>query len=223
MTHIRSQFLAATLVGMAFVAPLQAQGAGGAPGPRPRDGQGAPMGGPRGGRPDDLQRGRGNPASMLLRMRSQLELTEDQVKKLEAMQNSAAPRANDADQLRARADLLEATQGDGNLSKARAALDRMSALRNERMIAGLKQRQEVRGILTATQKTKLDNWQQQRRGQMRQQLRGRGQQRGGMRSGPRGLRGPNTQGRMQGPGGQFGPNGRRGESGPDMSQPPELR
>jgi Spy/CpxP family protein refolding chaperone len=163
------------------------------------------------GAQNDMQVPRGNPASMLLRMRSQLELTDDQVKKLEALQNSAAPKVNGADQLRARADLMDAMQGDGNLSKARAALDRMSALRNERMIAGLKQRQDVRGILTATQKTKLDNWQQQRRGQMRQQLRGRAQDRGAMRGG----RGPMGQGRrMQGPPGQFGPG---------MPQPPVRR
>ncbi|AMW05861.1 hypothetical protein GEMMAAP_15815 [Gemmatimonas phototrophica] len=180
--------LAATLVGLAFVSPLQAQGATGAPGPRPRDGQGAPMGGRRAGGPEGRPEGRGNPAAMLLRMRSQLELTDEQVQKLQSLQNSAAPKINAADQLRARADLMEAMQGDGNMSKARAALDRMSAMRNERMIAGLKQRQEVRGVLTASQKTKLDNWQQQRRGQMRQQMRGgRGQQRGMMRGG----RGPN--------------------------------
>jgi Spy/CpxP family protein refolding chaperone len=217
MTHIRSQLLAATLVGLAFVSPLQAQGGNGAPGPRPRDGQGAPMGGRRAGGPEGRPEGRGNPAAMLLRMRSQLELTDDQVKKLEALQNGAMPRVNEADQLRARADLMDAMQGDGNLSKARAALDRMSAMRNEQMIAGLKQRQDVRGVLTATQKTKLDNWQQQRRGKMRQQMRGgRGPQRGMMR----GNRGPNGQGgRMQGPGGPFGPGGRRGEFGPDMSPP----
>jgi len=212
MTYIRSQMLlAATVVSIAFTMPLQAQGAAGAPGPRPRGGQGPQMGGRRAGGPEGVPGARGNPASMLLRMRSQLELTDDQVTKLEALQNSAAPRESGADQLRARADLMDAMQGDGNLSKARAALDRMSALRNERMIAGLKQRQEVRGILTATQKTKLDNWKQQRRGQMRGQLRGRAQDRGAMRGG----RGPKGQGRrMQGPPGQFGPG---------MPQPPVRR
>lgn len=111
---------------------------------------------------------------MLLRMRSELQLTDDQVKKLEALQATPAPRTNEADLLRARADLLEATQGDGNLSKARAALDRMSALRNERMIAGLKQRQEARAVLTAEQKTRLDNWRGQRQGQLRGGRAGRG-------------------------------------------------
>jgi Spy/CpxP family protein refolding chaperone len=118
----------------------------------------------RAGRLGDTRVARGNPATMMLRMRSELQLTEDQVKALEALQAAPAPRANEAEVLRARADLLEATQGDGNLSKARAALARLSGLRNERMIAGLKQRQEARAVLTAEQKTRLDNWRGQRRG-----------------------------------------------------------
>jgi Spy/CpxP family protein refolding chaperone len=162
---------------------------------------------------------------MMLRMRSQLQLTDDQVRKLEALQAAPAPRANEADLLRARADLLEATQGDGNLSKARTALDRMSALRNERMVAGLRQRQEARAVLTAQQKTQLDN----RRGQLRQRGMARGQ-RGQM--GPRGQMTPGG-GRGTGPGaargqfrGQFGPGApmqpgtNRGGGRPGMPLPP---
>ncbi|GAB1343996.1 Spy/CpxP family protein refolding chaperone [Gemmatimonas sp.] len=189
MTHIRSRLLLATAVAsLSFASLAQAQ-AGGAP-VRPRDGQapggmmrrgGGPGGGPDGapGRMGAARGPRGNPAAMLLRMRSELELTDDQVKKLEALQDAPAPRANEADMLRARADLLEATQGDGNLSKARAALDRLSALRNERMLAGLKVRQDARAVLTAQQKTRLDN--------QRGQFRGRGAMRG--ERGQRGQRG----------------------------------
>lgn len=189
MTHIRSRLLLATAVASLSFASLAEAQTGNAP-VRPRDGQapggmmrrgGGPGGGPD-GRPSGIgaARGaRGNPAAMLLRMRSELDLTDDQVKRLEALQDAPAPRANEADMLRARADLLEATQGDGNLSKARAALDRLSALRNERMVAGLKVRQEARAVLTTQQKTRLDN--------QRAQFRGRGAMRG--ERGQRGQRG----------------------------------
>jgi Spy/CpxP family protein refolding chaperone len=221
MTHIRSRLLLATTVaGLVLSTAAQAQGAP----PRPREARrdqqppagmmrraGAQPGGPMAGRGQGAdgarfggQRGpRGNPAAMVLRLRSELQLTDEQVRKLEALQDAPAPAANGADLLRARADLLEATQGDGNLAKARAALDRMSAQRNERMIAGLKQRQEVRAVLTSTQKTRLDNF--------RRQLRGR--------AGARGQRGPRMggkgigRGQGRGMGGQFGPGGRPGMRG----------
>jgi len=221
MTHIRSRLLLATTVAsLAMSTMAQAQGVP----PRPRDAErgqqgpagmmrrgggqpGGPMGG-RGERADDGAFGgkrgpRGNPAAMLLRLRSDLQLTDDQVKRLETMQEAAAPSAKEADLLRARADLLEATQGDGNLSKARTALDRMSALRNERMIAGLKQRQDARAVLTTAQKTRLDN--------LRSQLRSRGGARGqrGARMGRGGM------GQRQGRGmrGQFGPGAGQGLRG----------
>jgi len=241
MTHIRSRLLLATTVAsLAFSAMAQAQGGP----PRPRDAQRDPQGpagmmrrgsgqpdGPMGrrgrGGDDAGARGpRGNPAAMLLRLRSELQLTDDQVKKLEALQEAPAPVANTADMLRARADLLDATQGDGNLSKARAALDRMSALRNERVVAGLKQRQEARAVLTSTQKTRLDNL----RSQLRGQLRGRGGARG--QRGPRMGRGDMGAPRGQGMPGQFGPGGpgmrggmrgMRGGMGPGAPVPPAPR
>jgi Spy/CpxP family protein refolding chaperone len=211
MTHIRSRLLLATaLASLALGTVVQAQAGAGAP--PSRDGQG-PAGtmrrggsaaGPNAGAGDRRmgRGGRGNPAGMLLRMRSELQLTDEQVKRLEALQDAPAARANEDDLLRARADLLDATQGDGNLSKARTALDRMSALRNEQLMAGLKQRQEVRGVLTAQQKTRLDN--------MRRELRQRGAMRG-QRGGARGVRG----GRGRGPGvGGMPFRGRRGPDGP---------
>jgi len=216
MTHIRSHlFLAATVAGVAFSTGASAQGPGGAGGPRPRGAQGGAPGLARG--VDAQARGgaRGNPAAMLLRMRSQLNLTEDQVKKLEALQNSASPKPNASDRLRAQADLMDAMQGDGNLAKARTALDRLSALRNEQMMVALRQRQEARAVLTTTQKTTLDNLRQQRGGKAR---RGRGPY--GRGQGGRGM------GRGLGPRGQLGPGmgARRmrgqGMGAPGMGQPP---
>jgi hypothetical protein len=144
---------------------------------------------------------------MMLRLRQQLQLTDEQVQKLEALQDAPAPRVNEADMLRARADLLEATQGDGNAARARAALDRLSALRNEQLIAGLRQRQEARAVLTSAQKTRLDN--------LRSELRRRGVARG-MGRGDRALRGRGMGAKMgRGMGRGMGPATGRGMR-PDM-------
>jgi hypothetical protein len=160
----------------------------------------------------------GNPAAQLLRLRQQLNLSDEQVQKLETLAKADAPRRNAADALRARADLMEAMQGDGNLAAARAALDKMSRLRNEQVVAGLKQRQEARAILTADQRRIVDNARQRvravamrqgamRQGAMRQRaVRGqtfrgpqfRGQQfRGQQFRGPQ-VGGPQFRGRMRG-------------------------
>jgi Spy/CpxP family protein refolding chaperone len=239
MTHFRSRLLLATTVASLTISAV-AQGQG-AP-PRPRDAQrdpqgpagmmrrgGGQLGGPMGrrapagdGAGSRGARGlRGNPAAMLLRFRAALQLTDDQVKKLEALQDAPAPAPNASDMLRARADLLDATQGDGNLAKARAALDRMSALRNERVVARLKQRQEARAVLTAAQKARVDN--------LRNQLRGRAGARGqrGPRMGGGAMgRGGMGRGRGQGMPGRFGPGagrGMRGGMGPGAPVPPAPR
>jgi Spy/CpxP family protein refolding chaperone len=155
---------------------------GGGAGPRQQMGPGAGMGqrGPLQMR-NAAGRGPGNPAARMLQMRTQLELTDEQVKRLEALQGAPAPRNAAPEMLRARADLMEAMQGDGNLTKARAALDRASALRNERMIAAMRQQQEARAVLTAPQKAKLDAMRMSMRAQggMRQG----GPRPGGMRRG----------------------------------------
>ncbi len=168
----------------------------------------------------------GNPAAQMLRLRQQLNLTDEQVQKLETLAKADAPRRNAADALRARADLMEAMQGDGNLSAARAALDKMSRLRNEQVVAGLKQRQEARAVLTADQRQIVDNARQRlrgvamREGAMRQRaVRGQpfgGQQfRGQPGWAPRGpqVRGPQVRGRqVRGP--QV-----RGPQGPQLGGP----
>ena len=229
MTHTRSQFLlAAAVFGLAMSSGAEAQSAGGQgpQGPRPpvgqrggpdgqmqRRGPGAPGApGAMGERGNRAGRGaRGNPAAMLLRLRSELSLTDDQVKRLEALQKTPVPKSNASDLLRARADLMDAMQGDGNLPKARTALDRMSALRNERMIGGLKLRQDARAVLTAEQKTTLDNMRSAMRGKMRDNARqglrdGRGGGRAGrgqrIPGGQQGIRRGDTPGSMRGRGGE---------------------
>ena len=136
--------------------------------------------GPEGGPP---RAQRGNPAAMLLGLRSRLELSDDQIKRLEALRDAQTPKVNAADMLRARADLLEATQGDGNLTAARAALDKMSRLRTDQMLVGLKARQDARAVLTPTQKTKLDGMRQRMAGRARQAMRQGAMARGAMRRG----------------------------------------
>jgi hypothetical protein len=83
--------------------------------------------------------------------------------------------------LRLRADLLDAMQGAGNPQAARTALDKMSAQRNERIVAGLRAQQEARAVLTETQRVQVDDL---RRNVMRQ-FASRGRDgRGAMRGGP---------------------------------------
>jgi Spy/CpxP family protein refolding chaperone len=101
---------------------------------------------------------RGGPAANLLRLREQLELTDDQVKRLEALQAVAPPEPKASEMMRAQADLMDATKGDVNLEKARAAIERMSRLRVDEQVAHLKVQQDARNVLTAAQKTKFDNF-----------------------------------------------------------------
>jgi Spy/CpxP family protein refolding chaperone len=95
------------------------------------------------------------PAAALLRAREQLELTDEQVQRLEALAGTqrAALRRSPSEGLRLRADLMDAMAGDGNPAAARAALDKMSAARNTRLVAGLEARQAAFAILTPAQRT----------------------------------------------------------------------
>ena len=100
--------------------------------------------------------GKGSPASTMLRMREELNLSEDRVRRLQ--QTRAANRTpNEAEMLRARADLMDAMRGDGNLDGARAAMERMNRLRTDQALAGLKARQDARNVLTAEQRSRPDN------------------------------------------------------------------
>ena len=164
-------------------------------GPEARGGRGPDARGPGARRGE----GRLHPAAMLLRARTQLALTAEQVTRLEAMQSAPRPRVNRAELMRARASLLDATQGDGNLTEARAALDKLSRVRHEPLLAMMKMRQEVRAVLTPAQQRMVDNMNQRRSNEMRAARRrgmGTGGMRpggmplGGMRRGGRGGRGP---------------------------------
>ncbi len=216
-----------------------------APAPRATGPENAPFGpgagvngpGARAGRGGG--RGGGHPAAMLLRARTQLELTDDQVTRLEAMQAAPAPKSNATDMMRAQADLLDATHGDGNIAGARAALDKLSRLRNDQMLARIKTQQDVRAVLTSSQKTKVDNMRQQlrsragatrQRGLRQRGLRQGGMRQGGMRQGRQGQAGRGGQGFRGGPpmGGQMGPgmmprNPQRPQGGPQGPMPRPRR
>jgi Spy/CpxP family protein refolding chaperone len=107
-----------------------------------------------------MMRGPASPAAMLLRQRERLALTPEQVTRLEtlaAAQQKALAPVSPAQQLRLRADLLDATSGTGNPQAARAVLDKMSAQRNERIVAGLRARQEAQAVLTDAQRTQVES------------------------------------------------------------------
>jgi Spy/CpxP family protein refolding chaperone len=147
----------------------------------------------------------GGPGMDLIRMREQLELNDEQVKKLEALQSTTRPQLNQADMLRAQADLMDATKGDVNVEKARGAYERMARLRTDVQISQLKARQDVRNVLTPAQRTKADAMRASardrrgaamRKGRMRQGgMRQGGMRQGGMRQG--GVRGPDRRESMR--------------------------
>lgn len=194
-------------------APLSAQsGRGGTP-------DGARRGAPPVDGPADARgamlRGPASPAAMLLRQRERLALTPEQVTRLETLaatqQKSLAP-ASPAQQLRLRADLLDAMSGTGNPQAARAALDKMSAERNERLVAGLRARQEAQAVLTEAQRTQVEAL----RTTMRQRAgRARTGRLGDGRAGARFRQG-------RGPGRADVARGRRGDA-PDGARPPRPR
>ena len=172
----------------------------------------------------------GGPAGTLLRMREQLELTDEQVKQLETLQTAPRSQPNEAEILRARADLMDATGSDVNLEKARAAFDRMNRVRTDAQIAQLKSRQDLRNVLTVAQRAKFDafsaNVRDRRGGAMRDRSmprmgKSRGPQMRGQRPGrERDQFGPgmrNGRGPMGPPdGGRGFQRGRRPDMGPGM-------
>lgn len=183
-----------------------------------RDGPGARVG-----------RGGGNPAAMLLRARQPLELTDDQVKRLEVLAAAPAPKSNASDMMRARADQLEAMQGDGNLAGMRAALDKLSRLRNDQIVARLKMRQDARAILTPAQKAKVDNMRRTLRiraagTRQRGNRMGRGKGRPGTGRGMgRGMMPSMGRGMMPGMGPGMMPSAPQGPQGPQGPMPRRRR
>lgn len=161
---------------------------------------------------------------MLLRARRQLELTDDQVKRLEALASAPAPKSSASDRMRAQADLLDATQGDGNIAGARAALDKLSRVRNDQLLARIETQQDVRAVLTPVQRAKIDNRRQQLRNRAGANrpggMRKDGKRQGGMRpGGMRQGRGQMAPGMMPGnPQGPM-PRMRRGGDTPGSAPP----
>lgn len=223
MRSLNRTLVLAAAVGLsaATVAHAQRPGAPRRPAPVPNAQAAQPAPGPGGAGPAMGPGGGpgGSPAARILGLRQQLELTDDQVKKLEALQAAPRAKSSQADRLRAQADLMDAMQGDGNLSAARTALDKMNRLRTDEAIARLKTRQDARAVLTPAQKTKLDNFRQTVGRRMRQggpagrQRMGRGQA-----FGPGGRNRMGPPGQMGRPpfGPQGGPQGFR--QGPPMGQ-----
>jgi Spy/CpxP family protein refolding chaperone len=190
---------ASAALGMSATADAQAGAGRGRGGPPRAGGQpgapGAPAAAPLAQRPRVTGWG---PAALFLRQRDRLQLTDEQVRRLEALANAPRPRGTASDLLRARADLMDAMQGDGNLTAAKAAMDRMASVRTARALDGMKRLQEARAVLTPAQRAQVE---QARRG-----LRGERMQRG------RGGRGPGM-----GRGGMGGPGMGRG-MGPGMGR-----
>jgi Spy/CpxP family protein refolding chaperone len=172
MTRTTTILSAAAL--LLAAAPISAQDTARAGAPRPRAETRRPDG-PRAGRAPGRMRGDmgpgvmrgemgpgprvgGAPAGMILGQRERLQLTDEQVRRLEALATTQreALRPNEPAAMRARADLMEAMQRD-NIEGARTALDRISRLRNDQVIAQMRARKEARDVLTAEQRTRLDD------------------------------------------------------------------
>ncbi len=158
-----------------------------------------------------------NPAERLLALREQLALTDDQVKRLQTLgaAQSDALKPNRPAMLRAQADLAEAMEKE-NLDAAHTAMTRLAALRTDAAFARLKAGKEARDVLTADQKSKLQQFQAMRRMQMRNRMGGGMRGPGGM--GP-GMRGPRP---GMGPMGGMGPGmGPMAPMGPMPNRPPQ--
>lgn len=93
-----------------------------------------------------------------LKHRQELELTADQVQKLEALQKSAQPgQMQMMGQMQAiHQEIAKATEGERfNEAAARAAFDRMGDMHTEMGVAMLGTRHQTQQILTAEQREKL--------------------------------------------------------------------
>jgi Spy/CpxP family protein refolding chaperone len=113
---------------------------------------------PRPTRPMRMERMRAEPGVLPLdRLKARLNLSDDQVTKLKALQSThAAKPSREPDRLRAQADLMQAMQGTGDLAAARKAMERMNAVRTDAMMARLEQRQQLLAILTPEQRAQVN-------------------------------------------------------------------
>jgi hypothetical protein len=95
--------------------------------------------------------------ALLICHRRMLKLSDDQVRRLEAVAEGErkAVAKTAAERLRAAADLVDAINNGINLDQARAALNRLGQLRTEAVIAHLWAWKESQKILTSGQKEKI--------------------------------------------------------------------
>lgn len=147
----------------------------------------------------------GSPAEMLLRQREQLELTDDQAKRLETLAKTQKDvlKPNRATMLRAQADLADA-EDKANFDAQRSALEKLAKIRIDEDIAHRKAMKDARDVLTQEQRDRMP-------GMM---MRGMGRGMGGGRAGMPGMAG---RGGMRGRGGMMGPGA--GRMGPPNGAP----
>lgn len=95
--------------------------------------------------------------ALLICHRKMLKLSDDQVRRLEAVMagEQKAVAKTSGDRLRAAADLVDAINNNINLDQARAAMNRLGQLRTEAVIAHLWAWKESQKILTSEQKEKI--------------------------------------------------------------------
>jgi Spy/CpxP family protein refolding chaperone len=97
----------------------------------------------------------GLPARAVLRLRERLNLSDDQVKKLQALEASEQTlRPSEAARMRAMADLTEAREKN-NVEGVRAAMEKMSKLHTDAAVARYKAGLDVEQVLTPDQRMQL--------------------------------------------------------------------
>lgn len=101
--------------------------------------------------------GGGSPAAMILSQREKLGLTDDQVNRLETLKAafvSAEPAP--ADLMKLRQDLAAASQGEANISAARAAMNKINEATTNALVARLEAHNKARAVLNADQQAQFD-------------------------------------------------------------------
>ncbi len=127
---------------------------------------------------------KGGGIKMILRLDEKLELTEEQVEKLEALQDEHKPKAETIrEQLKdAHEALREAVEAGAEESKIRAAAAAVGVAMGERAVLQVEGKKAVDAVLTAEQKATLE--------ELKEKMRKRMEERKGKGDGPkRGRRG----------------------------------
>lgn len=101
--------------------------------------------------------GGGSPAAMILNQREKLGLTDDQVNRLETLKAAfAATEPAQADLIKLRQELATASQGEANISAARAAMNKINEATTNAMVARLEAHNKARAVLNADQQAQFD-------------------------------------------------------------------